>query len=54
MPVAIVTAAGQGIGAALAKGLSERGYDIALMSRSNAAEKLAAELGGVGLQGSVT
>jgi NAD(P)-dependent dehydrogenase (short-subunit alcohol dehydrogenase family) len=54
MPVAIVTAAGQGIGAALAKGLAERGYSLALMSRSDAAEKLAAELGGVGLRGSVT
>jgi NAD(P)-dependent dehydrogenase (short-subunit alcohol dehydrogenase family) len=54
MPVAIVTAAGRGIGAALAKGLAERGYDVALMSRTDAAEKLAAELGGVGLRGSVT
>jgi NAD(P)-dependent dehydrogenase (short-subunit alcohol dehydrogenase family) len=54
MPVAIVTAAGKGIGAALARGLAERGYSVALMSRTDAAEKLAAELGGVGLQGSVT
>lgn len=54
MPVAIVTAAGQGIGAALARGLSERGYSLALMSRTDAAEKLAAELGGVGMRGSVT
>lgn len=54
MPVAIVTAAGQGIGAALARGLSERGYSLALMSRTDAAEKLAEELGGVGMRGSVT
>jgi|SRR5579871_1484060 len=54
MPVTIVTAAGQGIGAALARGLAERGHELALMSRSDAAEKLAGELGGVGLRGSVT
>jgi NAD(P)-dependent dehydrogenase (short-subunit alcohol dehydrogenase family) len=54
MPVAIVTAAGQGIGAALARGLAERGYSLALMSRTDAAEKLADELGGVGMRGSVT
>jgi NAD(P)-dependent dehydrogenase (short-subunit alcohol dehydrogenase family) len=54
MPVTIVTAAGQGIGAALARGLAERGHGLALMSRSDAAEKLAKELGGVGLRGSVT
>jgi len=54
MPVTIVTAAGRGIGAALARGLAERGHALALMSRSDAAEKLAAELGCVGLRGSVT
>jgi NAD(P)-dependent dehydrogenase (short-subunit alcohol dehydrogenase family) len=54
MPVAIVTAAGQGIGAALATGRAEKGYELALMSRSDAAEKLAAELGGIGMKGSVT
>jgi len=52
--IAIVTAAGQGIGAGCARGLAERGYRVVLMSRSAAAEKLAAELGGTGLQGSVT
>jgi NAD(P)-dependent dehydrogenase (short-subunit alcohol dehydrogenase family) len=54
MPVAIVTAAGQGIGAACARGLAERGFSVVLMSRSEAAERLAAELGGAGLRGSVT
>ena len=54
MPVTIVTGAGQGIGAALARGLAGRGHRLALMSRSDAAEKLASELGGVGLRGSVT
>ncbi len=54
MPVAIVTAAGQGIGAACARGLAERGFSVVLMSRSEAAERLASELGGAGLRGSVT
>jgi NAD(P)-dependent dehydrogenase (short-subunit alcohol dehydrogenase family) len=52
--VAIVTAAGQGIGAACARGLAERGYTVVLMSRSGAAETLARELGGTGMRGSVT
>ena len=52
--VAIVTAAGQGIGAACARGLAERGYRVVLMSRSADAETLARELGGTGMQGSVT
>ena len=53
-PVAIVTAAGQGIGAACAQALAERGYRLALMSRSGASVVLAEELGGVGMNGSVT
>lgn len=52
--VAIVTAAGRGIGAACARELAERGYRVVLMSRSDDATALAAELGGVGLAGSVT
>jgi NAD(P)-dependent dehydrogenase (short-subunit alcohol dehydrogenase family) len=52
--VAIVTAASQGIGAACARGLAERGYAVVLMSRSEAAETLARELGGTGMRGSVT
>ncbi len=52
--VAIVTAAGSGIGAACARELADRDYRLVLMSRSQAATTLAAELGGVGLQGSVT
>ena len=51
---AIVTAAGKGIGAAIAKELSANGYNLALMSPSGSAEALAASFGGVGLKGSVT
>jgi NAD(P)-dependent dehydrogenase (short-subunit alcohol dehydrogenase family) len=52
--VAIVTAAGKGMGAACARELAARGYSLALMSRSEEATDLARELGGVGLKGSVT
>jgi NAD(P)-dependent dehydrogenase (short-subunit alcohol dehydrogenase family) len=52
--VAIVTAAGKGIGAAAARELAGRGWKVALMSPSGAAEKLGKELGGLGLTGSVT
>ena len=53
-PVAIVTAAGQGLGAACARELSARNYELVLMSPSGAATELANELGGIGLEGSVT
>jgi len=53
-PVAIVTAAGRGMGAACARELAARGYRLALMSPSSSAMELAAELGGTGLAGSVT
>jgi NAD(P)-dependent dehydrogenase (short-subunit alcohol dehydrogenase family) len=52
-PVAIVTAAGRGIGAGVARALHARGWRLALMSPSGRAEALAAELGAVGLSGSV-
>jgi NAD(P)-dependent dehydrogenase (short-subunit alcohol dehydrogenase family) len=52
--VAIVTAAGSGMGAACARELARRGYAVALMSTSGKAEALAKELGGLGLTGSVT
>ena len=52
--VAVVTAAGSGMGAACARELAQRGYMVALMSPSGRAEGLAAELGGFGLAGSVS
>ena len=53
-PVAIVTAAGQGMGAAIARELAAHDYRLVLMSISGAAETLAGELNAVGLTGSVT
>jgi NAD(P)-dependent dehydrogenase (short-subunit alcohol dehydrogenase family) len=53
-PVAIVTAAGKGIGAACAAELAERGYAVVLMSPSGASRVLADKLGGRGMDGSVT
>jgi len=52
--VAIITAAGQGIGAATANELAAVGYRISLLSNSGGAVKLAQELGGIGMTGSVT
>jgi len=51
---AIVTAAGKGIGAAIAKELANSGYQLALMSPSGGAEELARQLDGIGVTGSVT
>ena len=50
--VAVVTGGGRGMGAAIARRLDAGGYRLALMSPSDSAERLAAELGGIGLQGS--
>lgn len=52
--VAIITAAGQGIGAAVARELAATGYRVSLLSNSGGALALAQELGGIGLTGSVT
>src|SRR5579863_8903825 len=52
--VALITAAGKGMGAAIAKELAASGYRVALMSPSGSAVKLAEELGGFGMAGSVT
>lgn len=53
-PVAIVTAAGHGLGGAVARELASAGYSLALMSNGGGAEQLAEELGVIGIGGSVT
>jgi NAD(P)-dependent dehydrogenase (short-subunit alcohol dehydrogenase family) len=50
--VAIVTAGGSGMGAAVAKRLSADGYKLAILSSSGKGEALAKELGGIGFTGS--
>lgn len=52
--VAIVTAASRGIGAACARELAEQGYQVAMLARSPAVLDLASDLGGLGVQGSLT
>ncbi|UWG48311.1 Short-chain alcohol dehydrogenase [Halanaeroarchaeum sp. HSR-CO] len=52
--VAIVTAAGQGIGEACASRLADDGYTPVLLSKSGAAIDVAEDLGGVGFEGDVT
>lgn len=51
-PVALLTAAGSGIGAAAARRLAAEGWRIAILSSSGRGEALAHELGGVGVTGS--
>lgn len=51
--VAVITASGRGMGAAVAKELASNDYKVALMSTSDASVNLAKELGGIGVQGSV-
>jgi NAD(P)-dependent dehydrogenase (short-subunit alcohol dehydrogenase family) len=50
--VALITAGGSGMGAAIARKLAELDYRIAILSSSGRGEALAAELGGVGVTGS--
>ena len=52
--VAIITASGKGMGAAIAGELVAGSYQLVLMSVSGGAEKLASELSVIGLTGSVT
>ena len=51
-PVAVITAAGSGMGAAIARELAGRGYAVAILSSSGKGEALANELGGIGVTGS--
>jgi NAD(P)-dependent dehydrogenase (short-subunit alcohol dehydrogenase family) len=50
-PVALLTAAGSGIGAAAARHLAAEGWQVAILSSSGKGEALAAELGGIGVTG---
>ena len=50
--VAVITAAGSGMGAATVRRLSADGYRVAVLSASGRGEALANELGGVGVTGS--
>tara|TARA_R110002020_G_scaffold184947_2_gene382323 strand:+ start:37875 stop:38579 length:705 start_codon:yes stop_codon:yes gene_type:complete len=50
--VAIITAAGSGMGAETARRLAADGYKVAVLSSSGKGEALAKELGGIGITGS--
>ncbi len=50
--VALITAAGSGMGAAIARRLAADGYGVAILSASGKGEALARELRGVGVTGS--
>lgn len=50
--VALITAAGSGMGAAAARRLAADGFHVAILSSSGRGEALATELGGIGVTGS--
>ena len=47
MKVALITAAGRGIGAGVARELNQRGYQLGLLSPSESVTRLGDELGGI-------
>lgn len=51
-PVALIIGGGSGMGADAARKLSEDGFDIAILSSSGKGLELAAQLGGLGIEGS--
>lgn len=51
-PVALLTAAGSGMGADAARRLKSDGFEVAILSSSGKGADLAADLGGVGVTGS--
>ena len=53
-PVALVTGASQGIGAAIARELAARGHRLAIMARSEAVVEVAAEIGAIPVRGTMT
>ncbi|KQW74873.1 3-oxoacyl-ACP reductase [Devosia sp. Root413D1] len=53
-PIAIVTGAGQGIGAAIARELAARDYQLVLFARSEQVEAVATELSATAVRGSLT
>jgi NAD(P)-dependent dehydrogenase (short-subunit alcohol dehydrogenase family) len=53
-PVAMITAASQGIGLAIATELAGRGYAVSLLARRDTVKGVAEKLGGLGTIGSVT
>ena len=50
--VAVVTAGGSGMGAAVARRFAADGFNVAILSSSGKGEALATELGGFGVTGS--
>ena len=50
--VVLVTAAGSGMGAAIARKMASKGYNVGILSSSGRGDALAKELGGVGVTGS--